>query len=870
MEAARSVLKTVFGFDDFRIGQVDIVTAVLQGKDVLGVLPTGGGKSLCFQVPALVFPGCTLVVSPLIALMTDQVQRLRQRNVEAECLHSGQSNAEQQQIFDKARQGLVKLLYVAPERLSSSQFVQQLAGVTVSLLAVDEAHCISEYGHDFRPAYRLIPRLFSVKARVPIVALTATATPDVRTDVTATLQMINPTVIVRGFDRPNLSLKVYETAHKVEAIAAIAIKHSTESILIYAGSRRTTETLAAELGKRGISAAAYHAGKHPTERQTIQESFLNGTVPVLTATNAFGMGIDKPDIRFVIHADLTLTPEAYYQEAGRAGRDGKPAVCLLLYHESDRRLMDFFIECTYPDEQTISKVLNYLHYQNSQLRPGELLRADETQVAVTLHLSHAHVKGVMNLLEREGALVRTSADGYVQVVRRASADRLQEFAQAAPATTREAARAISSLLMGADARDGVTISIRTILQRNGISVHEFRETLKAMLLARLISYKGRESDAGVILLTSSDSQIGDIVDMPQVHQRTDRAIGKLNLVINYAQTAECKRNYLLNYFGDVTHSSRCGRCSSCTETKQVPSISSRDKGTERAVVQCVYELRNRFGRNVVADVLTGTASAKVIQHNLHHAASWGALKSYNRSEVMRVIDGSVVRQMLVLTGSLFPLLGVSEKGLRAYRPMPRQLELRAPVVDEMFAAAVKALLEFRDSTADRENKAPSSLCSMAAIERLASDMPKSVKELVPPVHGDGIFLAHYSDEILQVLNKVRMQQAGRIPSARITETTRRVVALAETSTSLAHLAERLRLTAPQVAQQLQLAIEGGVSVNLSTLIPAEVFEQVVRFVRNHRYARLRQVREYFGNEVDYPVLRVAVAAARRELYGVPQ
>jgi ATP-dependent DNA helicase RecQ len=337
MAAARAVLRRVWGYSDFRHHQRRAVVAALRGRDCLAVLPTGGGKSLCFQVPALLLPGLTVVVSPLISLMEDQVAALRRRGVAAAYLSATQPKAVQRAVWTALRSGSLRLLYVAPERMA--QLVATRCG-EVSLLAVDEAHCISEWGHDFRPHYRALGRQRSALGRPPTIALTATATPAARDDVARVLRLWRPVRIVRSFDRENLffgAVRYRSNPERMRALAAL-LRHTPASAVVYVPTRNQTDGVAAVLARWGFSALPYHAGLPGPARRELLQGFLQGSVRVMVATNAFGMGIDKPDVRLVAHLGIPPRPEAYFQEAGRAGRDGEPARCQMLWVPSDLAL----------------------------------------------------------------------------------------------------------------------------------------------------------------------------------------------------------------------------------------------------------------------------------------------------------------------------------------------------------------------------------------------------------------------------------------------------------------------------------------------------------------------------------------------------
>ena len=340
-----TVNKKYFGHDRFRPGQEALIDSILSGRDTLGIMPTGGGKSICYQVPSLLLPGLTLVISPLISLMKDQVSALEAAGVPAAYLNSSLDTESYREACRRVRQGRCKLLYVAPERLENERFLQLIETCGISLAAVDEAHCISQWGQDFRPSYLRIPRFLEALPQRPVVAaFTATATEDVRRDVARLLELRDPFVQVTGFDRPNLYFDVQRPKDKLAALLALVRKQRGRSGIVYCATRAKTEEVCRRLQEAGISAACYHAGLTDQERMESQEAFRFDRVSVMAATNAFGMGIDKSNVGFVIHFNMPKSLEAYYQEAGRAGRDGEPAECILLYSPRDVATAKFLIE----------------------------------------------------------------------------------------------------------------------------------------------------------------------------------------------------------------------------------------------------------------------------------------------------------------------------------------------------------------------------------------------------------------------------------------------------------------------------------------------------------------------------------------------
>lgn len=868
LDRARQYLRQYFGYDAFRPGQEDIIRAVLGGTDVVGVLPTGGGKSVCYQIPALIFPHLTLVVSPLIALMRDQTERLRQHGIAAAAIHGGMSAGDVNNALHEAHAGRMRLLYVAPERLESTTFRRQLRTIPLSLLAVDEAHCISEWGHDFRPSYQAIASLFDDRARVPILALTATATPDVRADIKTSLRLNQPVEIVRGFDRPNLTFQVERTAAKAEALTQMLKPHPTASAIVYCGSRRRVETLADDLRRRGVAAEAYHAGLQSRIRSEVQDRFVSGATPVLVATNAFGMGIDKADVRRVIHADLTLTLEAYYQEAGRAGRDGAPATCTMLYQPEDRRLMEFYIASTYPERSQIADVYAYVCDRAGVPLGGIAsapVLADAASIASTIHLPVATVQGVLTVLERAGVMMRATAHGNTRIQLRTHGDRIADLAAHAPVERRAVMDALARVCAGRDIGAEIDISPFELMKRTAITPREFSETMRSLHVARLLRHVHPHEDGGIVLASERVDPEHLPIEWDALHTRRSHAIQKLEVVVRYAETRQCKRNFILSYFGDATSQGVCGRCTSCTGTGAQRKLTDRQTSALHALIRTAWQVQGRFGRHVLVDIALGSLSERVTQHRLDRCTTWGALRERTRHELLEALDIALDMGLLVKTADLYPTIGVTEEGMRVAAPLPAPLR-PATASAQTSAPALDALLAWRERVAARDDVPETTLVHRDELERIAMDNPQRVDALQPGRHGSGLFLARYGSELVQCLADAQQVASRAIPKVRCDDEAVLVAGLVRPGYSLHDVARSARKTPPAAAHALQRAIESGLSVERMDLVDERLYGDVYEYLRHHRYAKLRHVREHVGEDVDLAVLRLAMAFARRDLF----
>ncbi len=581
-----------FGHETLRPGQAEVIADIFAGRQVIAVMPTGAGKSLCYQLPAIVLGergGVTLVVSPLIALMKDQVDVLNARGIPAVALTSAAGADEQREILEGIRAGAYTLVYVAPERFRSPRFVEALRATAarLALVAIDEAHCISEWGHDFRPEYRRLGEMVRQLGAPRVAAFTATATPEVREDIAVQLGFDEPRLHVRGFDRPNLTYTVVKAGgaeDKAKQLVDLVRLRDGGVALVYAATRKNAEKLAGDLKRAGMRARVYHAGLEDRVREKAQDVFMAGDLDVIVATNAFGMGVDKSDIRLVVHADIPRSPEAYYQEAGRGGRDGKPTRCVLLFNHGDIRLQEFLIDASYPSAELLRSLWKALRDRPDLGKLAGGLGDDELEARLKAHLgstaSNASVGAALRILERHGMLRR---------------------------------------------------------------------------------------DEGAIVAARPEAGQFQPLDVDALARRAEVERKKLRTMVEYAYWPRCRRQFVLEHFGDVDWMDRgrtCGSCDNCeaiAHGKPTAGLSQAEEKAIRGILLLVGSLNGRFGRTRIAAVATATDD----DPRLEDVVERGCVRGWAPRQVMDLLRTLEGAGLVEASRGEYPTISTTRRGDQA-------------------------------------------------------------------------------------------------------------------------------------------------------------------------------------------------------------
>ena len=846
------VLQKYFGYKSFRSGQEEIIRSILAGNDTLAIMPTGGGKSICYQIPSLMLDGTAIVISPLIALMKDQVDALVGRGIPATYINSSLPFEQLQERMRNILSGQYKIVYIAPERLENDFFKKLLVHINISFLAVDEAHCISEWGHDFRPAYLNIYKSLENLDIRPISAFTATAGAEVQEDIVRYLRMKNVKKFVKGFDRPNLSYHTVETTQKIEKIKEILKSTPKGSTIIYCGSRNRVEEVAKQLGNLRFQCVAYHAGMPAEQRTLSQNLFLSGEIPIIVATNAFGMGIDKPDVRNVIHCDYTGTLEAYYQEAGRAGRDGRPANCYLLHNNQDVALQEFFIANRYPEQEDIEKVFITLISCADQSKRIALPVAELANQAA---ISEGRFASSLEILERAEIIELSRRNASAQIQFLATMDEVRNFLQN---TTEERRTALTAILKQVSAeafRRPVELDIAQTIMKFNVHQKTLEDTLKTLSVLRFIEFDNGSLAGEIKLLETSKAVLANKINYNELLERRKIAFSKLNNVINYAYTTNCKRNYILDYFRDDSYSSTCGRCSSCTSKSHTKATLQKREFILKTLLNAVCQINNKFGKTVFIQLLQGKSNAKLRKYQLDEVELFGALSDFSEYDIKYAIENAISRRLLQVSAGMYPILSITPEGLHYIGKA-----LDEPISNNDFMEKLKAI---RHQIAKSEGITERSVASDKALREIALKPHISYKEFCQVPGISRYIMEKYGKDFYRAINQdFEQSEEEQI----IDEELIKIVKLFKEKLRIEEIAKIYNTDKGTIARLVQDGIMNDqISFDWQLLTNSNTFNRIKQIIYKKPAITLSKLRDNLAEEIDYAVLRILVAIARKSI-----
>jgi len=861
----KDALKKYFGFDSFRYNQHEIIDAILNGENVLAVLPTGAGKSICYQIPALISNNFSIVISPLIALMKDQVDSLNKKETIAAFINSQMSFFEAEEVLNKISFGSFKLLYVSPERLENILFADKIKSLQPSYFFVDEAHCISEWGHSFRPSYRKIKEFLDYISIKHISAFTATATPEVEIDIVEQLGLKEPKIFVSGFERENLELNVFITKKKKEKCLELISRHGTPAI-IYSASRKRAEEITEFLNLHRISSAYYHAGLAPQERKKIQEDFMLDKIPVIAATNAFGMGIDKKDIRLVIHYNTPGTIENYYQEIGRAGRDGKTSFIYLLHDEYDINIQNYFLENSHPDKELIQKiydaVCDYGKVAVGNIPVNEIpLNKDFISAYAKKQVGKGLLYSALKILEYGGYLKQPSEfENKPTIQITFDKDKLKEFVK------RSSNNLFKELVIyflrefGSKIFiDKISLTSSQIAARLGFSEQAVEENLVNLDNLGIIQYNHPLSKESVVLTSPRINSNRLRLDYKKMNESFISLQKKIEKMVDYVYSKDCRFKFILNYFGQAAVNYNCGRCDRCRTEEHLPD----------STYEYLKEIILRT-LNLNKIILTEKSLITVIRGS-SKTEKYKSFETYGCCSNYEIDDLKLILHNLLMEGyaarnhdnnSLFVSpLGkdyLQQNGfLNEIDTKPQNYEENLELFNLLKEARSKASKKFMQTGY--------LICPDVVLRDVAAKRPLE-KHQILSINGFNIRMYNkLGPDLLEIVNEFvndnNKTQKPKIVERTIPNNIKETYNLLSKGYSLSDIASLRQLSEAVISMQIETILEYEPTVDILHLFEGDSFNLIMNVIQKG-YTGLKDLKQHLPDNISYPLVRIAVAKSR--------
>ena len=834
---------------------------------MLAVLPTGAGKSICYQVPALHSENFSIVISPLIALMKDQVDGLNRKKEIAAFINSTMNYSETEEVIKKISLGSIKLLYLAPEKIDSLRFAERLKELNPKNLFVDEAHCISEWGHNFRPSYMKIKEFIDHIGIKKISAFTATATPEVREDIISQLGFRDEKVFVRGFERENLNVRVLNIKKKKEKCLEL-IREINGSTIIYTTSRKKSEEVSEFLNLKGIHCNYYHAGISAPERRRVQEDFIQGRTEIISATNAFGMGIDKADIRLVIHFNTPGSIESYYQEIGRAGRDGKESFCYLLHDESDVAIQNFFITNSHPNKELIQKVYKAICDHNRIAVGGitdKQLIVDRNYISkyIGSEISTGLLFSALKYLENSGYIRQVSEydkKDSIQIL--FNKDQLKPFIQ--NTAYHELADTLVLLLreFGRLIFDSsIKISTSNLAFKFQIPEQNFLESLNILDNIGIISFSQAITQDALILTTPRVDANKIVLNYKLINESYLNSKRKLDKMLEFVFTNECRFRNILNYFGENVTDYKCGKCDICTSTGKLKDSSAAY--LSELIRETLEEAVNEIPENFLIKVLRG----EKVKESIILFRHFGSCRNFSSAEIKSVIADQISKGKILKSA-----------GKRNHLNLPRteSKNLEKTSEDESFQKSNESyeselnlynqLREARKKAADRFMQSGYLICPDKILREVARLKPKSKAELLSISGFNSRMFNKIGNDFLEIINSFKPGQILKMSTKNSKELPLNIVEtkkLLQKKYTLKEIAETRKLSEAVISMQVETIIEFEPLIDTSSLIKKETVQTILEEAEKG-FENLKDIKERLPSKITYPEIRIVLAKFRAD------
>jgi ATP-dependent DNA helicase RecQ len=838
---------------------------VIKYNNVLVVLPTGAGKSICYQIPALLSENFSIVISPLIALMKDQVDGLNRKKEVAAFINSTMTYSETENVLNKIALGSIKLLYLAPEKAESLKFAERIKELKPKNLFVDEAHCISEWGHNFRPSYLKIKDFIEHIGIKKVSAFTATATPEVRDDIVTQLDFKDAKLFVRGFERENLNLRTLHLKKKKEKCLEL-LREINGPAIIYTSSRKKTEEAAEFLNLKGIHCNYYHAGLTAPERRRVQEEFIQGRTEIIAATNAFGMGIDKADIRLIIHYNTPGSIESYYQEIGRAGRDGKESFCYLLHDESDMAIQNFFISNSHPNKELIQKVYKAICDYNriavgSTADKELIVDRDYISKYAGVEISSGLLHSALKYLENSGYLRKVSEfDKKDSIQLLFGKEELRQFIQNSP--YQELANILVSLLreFGSTVLTSpAKISAANLANKFQIPEQSFSDSLNILDNMGIISFHQAIAKDTVVLTSPRVNAENLNLNYKLINESYLNSQLKLDKMLEFVFTNECRFKNILNYFGENVTDYKCGKCDNCTSAGKLKDSSTAY--LSEIILETLEEANEEIPENFLVNLLRGEKTKESAAFFKH----FGACKNFSTAEIKGVLADQVSKRKIL-----------KSLGKRNYLSLPRADKDKTEKVtdarrlnqdtknydDELYL--FNQLREARKKAADRFMQSGYLICPDSVLREVAKFQPKSKFELMNINGFNSRMFNKLGNDFLEIISSYKPSASQKTETKVKRELPQNIVEtkkLLQKKYTLKEIADTRKLSEAVISMQIETIVEFQPDIEISSLIREEILQTILDEAKKG-FENLKELKERLPSKITYPEIRIAVAKLR--------